>query len=77
MDLGRMDDCTSASGAASWRNVRRDWDNGTDSDFILVSLGPQVPESGIVRVEVPFPTDHLVSTILPGKKMKSLVRPLC
>ena len=50
MDLGRMDDCTSASGAARWRNVRGDRDNGTDSDFIPLSL--QVPESGILRVEV-------------------------
>ncbi len=52
MDPGRMDDCTSASGAACWRNlnVRGDRDNGTDSDFIPLSL--QVPESGILRVEV-------------------------
>ena len=49
-DLGRMDDCTSASGAARWRNVRRDRDNGTDSDFISLSL--QVPEPEILRVEV-------------------------
>jgi hypothetical protein len=45
-----MDDCTSASGAARWRNVRGDRDNGTDSDFIPLSL--QVPESGILGVEV-------------------------
>ena len=38
MDPGRMDYCTSASGAARWRNVRGDRDNGTDSDFIPLSL---------------------------------------
>jgi hypothetical protein len=50
LDQGRMDDCTSASWAARWRNVRRVRDNGTDSDFISLSL--QVPVSGILRVEV-------------------------
>ena len=38
MDPGRVDYCTSASGAARWRNVRGDRDNGTDSDFIPLSL---------------------------------------
>jgi len=45
-----MNDITSASGAARWRNIRWDRDNGTDSDFIFLSL--QVPDSGILTVEV-------------------------
>ena len=50
MDPGRMDYCTSASGAARWRNVRGDRDNEPDSDFIPLSL--KVLESWILRVEV-------------------------
>ena len=38
MDPVRMDYCTSASGAARWRNVRGDRDNGTDSDVLPLSL---------------------------------------
>ncbi len=52
MDLGRMDDFTSASGAARWRNFRRDWGNGTDSDFISMSRKFRSPG---LRVEVLCP----------------------
>ena len=52
--------CTSASGAARWRNVRGDRDSGIDSEELS-------PESADTESQVvPLP-DRLVSAVAPGR----------